>query len=234
MRYSQFPESSAAHEAHDPWAVEREPYPAPLINSRGPMALTFPLPAPVLKLAEFAREAGWDVRMQYAQGYPPHGSTGRPGALKDSIAVIFGGHPLQPFRAGYACYEKTASGSDWAWDGIVIQGADLPSFSGCGVTELKEFLANPLLKTDNLLAWVRVIRERNETAALESKQRDAWRMEARKAHTSFVVPAAWPAALLAVAQFTDLVQRGRVFYSGEEIEKLLTKVSRKTEKETSR
>ena len=170
MRYSQFPESNAAHEAYDPWVVEREPYPAPLINSRGPMALTFPLPAPVLKLAEFAREAGWDVRMQYAQGYPPHGSTGRPGALKDSIAVIFGNHPLTD-RQAYACYEKTASGGAWSWNGIMIRGSDFPPFAGCGVEDLKHFLATPSMFAHDLKGWVAQIARRRAAQAAAAKAR---------------------------------------------------------------
>jgi hypothetical protein len=168
VRYSQFPESNAAHEAYDPFRQEREPYPAPVVSSRQESA--FLAPAPVLKLAEFAREAGWDVRTQYAQGYPPHGSTGRPGALRDSIAVIFGNHPLTD-RQAYACYEKTASGSAWSWSGIMIRGSDLPPFSGCGVEELKHFLATPGMFAHDLRGWVAQIARRRAAQAAAAKAR---------------------------------------------------------------
>lgn len=133
----------------------KEPYPAPVTTSREVSA--FPMPQPVMSLAEFAREAGWDVRVQYAQGYPPHGSTGRPGALKDSIAIIFGGHPITD-RQAYACYEKTASGSAWTWNGISIRGSDVTPYGGCGITELKEFLSTPERTASAVAAWVRGIK----------------------------------------------------------------------------
>lgn len=172
MRYSQFPESHAAHEAYDPFRQEREPYPAPMVTSRQESA--FLAPAPALKLAEFAREAGWDVRMQYAQGYPPHGSTGRPGALRDSIAVIFGNHPLTD-RQAYACYEKPASGSAWTWSGIMIRGSDLPPYAGCGVEHLKVFLSVPEMPARELAEWVKDIKAvraaAEEATKLRAKER---------------------------------------------------------------
>lgn len=150
----------------------KEPYPAPVVTSRQESA--FLAPAPVLKLAEFAREAGWDVRTQYAQGYPPHGSTGRPGALRDSIAVCFGNHPLTD-RQAYACYEKAASGSGWAWNGIMIRGSDLPPFAGCGVEELKHFLATPGMFAHDLKGWVaQIVAKRaaaDEATKLRAKER---------------------------------------------------------------
>lgn len=163
MRYSYVPESDAAHEAYDPWAVEVEPYPKPVVTSRQESA--FLAPRPVLHLAEFALELGWDVRKQYAQGYPPHGSTGRPGALKDSIAVIFGNHPLTD-RQAYACYEKTASGSAWSWNGIMIRGSDVTPYAGCGVEHLKYFLSTPDMPAHLVAEWVSGIKRlRAEQAA---------------------------------------------------------------------
>lgn len=164
-----FPMRSEWDALHPPIEV---PYPAPVVSSRQESA--FLVPTPVLALAEFARENGWEVRVQYAQGYPPHASTGRPGALKDSIAVIFGGHPITDRRA-YACYEKTAGGSAWTWNGIQISGPDVTPYAGCGVTELKEFLATPERSASAVAAWVRGIKavRRAQAAAVKARPKAA-------------------------------------------------------------
>lgn len=196
-----------------------EPYPEPVINSRQESA--FLAPAPVLKLAEVAREAGWDVRMQYAQGYPPHGSTGLPGALKDSIAVIFGGHPLQPFRAGYACYEKTASGSAWSWNGIMIQGADVTPYAGCGIEELKFFLSTPDMTSEQVARWVSTLKERRAAQGDDAKRRTVMRKEIRDLE-------------MAGESISRICEHAASVYSPEEVRKILSTVSKKAEKEGSR
>ena len=169
MRYSYVPESDAAHEAYNPWAVPLEQFPAPLVTSRESMALTFPLPAACASLAEFAREQGWEVRMQYAQGYSPHGTTGRPGALKDSIALRFGAHPLTE-RQAYAVYERTASGGAWGWS-TMIWGPDLPPYAGCGVEQLRTYLATPGMFAHDLKSWVAQIKDLRAAQAAASKAR---------------------------------------------------------------
>src|SRR5690348_220522 len=46
-------------------------YPAPAYTSREKRA--FEMPSAIAKLAEFAREASWEVRAQASQGSIPHG-----------------------------------------------------------------------------------------------------------------------------------------------------------------
>lgn len=112
------------------WGDEQEQraaHPAPTVSSRDGVAGVYP-PA-VLKMAERAREAGWDVRQQYARGCSMHGSTGRPLAEADSYALIFFGHPLTDAGA-YAVYRGGG------WKSINIAGRALGS-----VTDLAQWLA---------------------------------------------------------------------------------------------
>lgn len=83
------------------------PHPAPAVSSREGVAGQYP--SAVLKLAERAREAGWEVRQQYAKGNGVHGSTGRPLAVKESYALVFHSHPMTAHGA-YAVYR----GGSWA------------------------------------------------------------------------------------------------------------------------
>jgi hypothetical protein len=147
-----------------------EAFPLPIVSSRNPTLFGEPLPDPVLKLSEFAREHSWEVRAQYSQGHQPHAKTGRPGALKDVIGLRFGAHPLTD-RQAYAIYMRNASGGTWAWDSVVIWGPDLPPFGGCGITDLKEFLREPGRPAPNMLAWVAVIRHRRDQQEEEAKVR---------------------------------------------------------------
>lgn len=196
-------------------AGKEEPYPAPAVTSLQESA--FLAPAPVHQLAEMAREAGWDVRTQYAQGYPPHGSTGRPGALKDSIAVIFGNHPLTD-RQAYACYEKTASGSAWTWSGIMVWGPDLPPFTGCGVTDLKTFLSNADMPAIWVAKWVADIKALRAAQADDTKIRTAMRKEIRDLD-------------MAGESISRICEHAASIYSPEEVRKILATVSKKAEKE---
>jgi hypothetical protein len=143
----------------------RTPFPAPVVSSLPARALTFPVPGPVLKLAEFARELSWEVRMQYAQGNMPHAATGRAGALKDLIGLRFGAHPMTD-RQAYAVCSRPAGGGTWAWGSVMIWGPDLSPYGGCGITELKDYLVHPDRSADVLKSWVSVIRwQRAEQAA---------------------------------------------------------------------
>jgi hypothetical protein len=100
------------------------------------MPLDAPMPESVMKLAEFAREAGWEVRVQYARGNGIHGSTGKPTGLVHSLAVRMGNHPMTDAQA-VAVY---VSGSSWTWKSIWVSGPELPPFGAAGLTELKEWL----------------------------------------------------------------------------------------------
>lgn len=110
-----------------PSTVERSEHPAPSVSSRERMAGTYP--SAVLKVAERAREAGWEVRQQYARGCPVHGSTGRPLAEADSFALVFYGHPMTDAGA-YAVYRGDS------WKSINIAGMALGS-----VTDLAYWLS---------------------------------------------------------------------------------------------
>lgn len=141
-----------------------EPFPAPVRTSRE--LDNAPRPAPVMKLAEFAREHSWEVWTQYSQGYVPHAITGRPGALKALIGLRFGAHPMTD-RQAYAVYSRNASSGTWTWTSVAIWGPDLSPYLGCGITELKEYLREPDIPVVPLLAWVAMIEKgRAEHAAL--------------------------------------------------------------------
>lgn len=150
-----------------------EAFPAPLHHSRE----SFPahmgaklFPAPVLKLATFAREYSWEVRTQYSQGCMPHAITGRPGALKALIGLRFGAHPMTD-RQAYAVYSRPVSGGAWTWASVAIWGPDLPPYLGCGITELKEYLSEPDIPVIPLLAWVAMIKKGRAEHAAEVKAR---------------------------------------------------------------
>lgn len=149
----------------------REPFPAPALPSRQSRALTFPTPSAVLALAEYAREQSWEVRTQYSQGHVPHGTTGKPSALKDMIALRFGRHPMTD-RQAYAVYSRNASGGTWTWTSVMIWGPDLPPYGGCGITEIKAYLTL-CADTDSVAMgmWVRDLKEIRRNAEVLRKAR---------------------------------------------------------------
>lgn len=102
-------------------------HPAPSVSSRAHWGAEYP--SAVLKLAERAREALWEVRQQYARGCGVHGGTGRPLAEADSFALVFYGHPLTDAGA-YAVY------SGGSWKSINIAGRALGT-----VTDLDHWLS---------------------------------------------------------------------------------------------
>lgn len=108
---------------------ELGPHPEPAVSSRtgGDGGV---VPSAVMKLQERAREAGWEVRLQYAKGRAVHGSTGRPLAEKESWALVFHSHPM----AGKGAYAVYRGG---AWDSVNVAGK-----LAKGVTPLVEFLEN--------------------------------------------------------------------------------------------
>lgn len=143
--------------AHDPFAVTREPFPPPNIISRIEDSWPLIAPRPVMTLAEFAREHSWEVRMQYSQGNMPHATTGRPGALKDLIALRFGAHPMTD-RQAYAVYSRSVPSGTWTWSSVMIWGPDLPPYGGCGITELRWYLDHADLGEWFLRKWVGAVR----------------------------------------------------------------------------
>lgn len=145
------------------------PFPAPVISSR--QNVSFLPPAPVLSLAEFAWEHSWEVRTQYSRGRMPHGTTGRPGLLKDFVALRFGGHPVTERRA-YAVYSRGVLGGTWSWTSVAVWGPDLTPYLGCGVTELKAYLMKaPDSSAEGLAEWVWGLKEIAKNGALLAKRR---------------------------------------------------------------
>lgn len=157
--------------AHDPFAVTREPFPAPAYTSFDtPDVAKLITPVPVLKLGEFAREHSWEVRTQYSQGNMPHATTGRAGALKDLIALRFGAHPMTD-RQAYAVYSRSAPSGTWTWSSVMIWGPDLPPYDGCGITDLKWYLDHAGLGAWFLHRWVAAIKKTRAEQAAAVKAR---------------------------------------------------------------
>lgn len=158
IRFTTSAERVAAMLAHDE-SVTREPFPAPVYSSRELTDIARVTPEPAHALAGFAIKHGWDVRVQYALGRFPHATTGRPGALKDSIALRFGGH-AETERQAFAVYVRAhAPAGTWSWQSIMIWGPDLPPYAGCGLARLKDFLMDaPGAEAASLLAWVQMLK----------------------------------------------------------------------------
>lgn len=87
----------------------REPFPAPEVTSKDDVE--GPRKTAVEGLRTYAQGLGWTVLITYARGYVPHTTTGRPGALKESLAVRM--------RRGHECAVAVYIGSTtWAWDSL--------------------------------------------------------------------------------------------------------------------
>lgn len=149
--------------------VQVSTYPAPRVSSRDgePGAL----PSAIEKQAQFARKAGWGVIAQRSAGNFPHGSTGRPTALKDVIGLRFGGHLLTARRA-YMTYESPAGTSAWKPRSIMIWGPDLTPYAHCSIADLRAYLAEESFKgRASLEMWVRGLEKvRLESEAVQKRR----------------------------------------------------------------
>lgn len=108
------------------------PHPTPVTTSRDEMPEGIVQPGPVLKLAQRAREAGWQVYVQYADGYGIHSRLGTPTARVQSFAV-------RAQCAGKRVVAVYKISSAAVWDGIWIFGDRAP-FGKAGVTELEQYI----------------------------------------------------------------------------------------------
>lgn len=177
MKYNYVPESAASDAVYDPWSIVRVAFPMPVVSSRESRMPEFPMPTPVLSLAELAREHSWDVITQYSRGQLPHATTGKPGVLKDLLTLRFGGHPMTD-RQAYAIYSRAARGGDWTWSSVMIWGPDLPPFAGCSVTDLKAYLIMcASSSTEGLARWVNDLKAIAENGQLLAKRREAVRRQ---------------------------------------------------------
>lgn len=259
MKYSYIPESAAGHEAYDPFAVTRKPFPAPRRHSREPAPTVLKTgsqernghrdsdryietPHPVLALAEFARGQGWQVRVQYSRGHFPHGTTGKPSVLKDLVAVRFGGHGHTP-RQAYAVYSRNASGGAWTWSSVMVWGPDLPPYggtdTGLGFTELKAYLMMCADSSAEALAsWVGDLKAIHANGMDMQKRRDLARKQIRQAANeadALMAPLTnWPARVLtAWVLIADRMQSWSLSYGPEDIQKIID-TRRSTDREGRR
>jgi hypothetical protein len=94
-------------------SVECEPYPAPEVTSRDGMTSAGAGKA-VGDLERLAQRFGYAAEVTYARGCFPNGATGRPGTVKDSLAVRM----TQGSVRAVAVY---VGGSTWSWDTLTVQ-----------------------------------------------------------------------------------------------------------------
>jgi hypothetical protein len=140
----------------------RPAYPAPEVSSRDDIAALHGVahgvvwPGAVEKLASDGCALHWDVRKTWARGCLPHATTGRPGAPEDSYAVRFA-------RETWSAWAVYRGG---AWKFVWMVGRDLPPFGLGGVTDLREWLADP----EKLTSWYGAIRERARLVEVRRKE----------------------------------------------------------------
>lgn len=141
--------------------VVRDVFPAPEWTTRDAGAPGVPPAGSVDVLAARARSAGWGVRVQCSRGRRPHGSTGKPLAVKTLRGVILrhaGG------AAAYAIHDGAA------WASVMLWGTRLPWFPHASVTDLAEFIDARGEMPDD---WFDAIRARVEGSAERTKARAA-------------------------------------------------------------
>lgn len=135
------------------------PYPAPLATSRDPWDGEG-TPSPVLKLAEKAREASWDVRVQRSRGCVPHAAHGTPGAVKWLYALVLGNGEA----SAYAVHDGAG------WTSVMLWGRTRAWFPAASVTDLAEYVSARGALGDE---WYDAIRERERVKAARKKALDA-------------------------------------------------------------
>lgn len=111
----------------------REIFPAPLVSSRL-YSEEGAAPSAVQGLAQRARAAGWEARVQMSTGCTPHATTGRPSAAPKRLWAV---RMLGGGNGAYAVYEQGSS----SWKSIMLWGLALPHFPYASVTDLGEWLA---------------------------------------------------------------------------------------------
>jgi hypothetical protein len=150
--------------------AQREPYPAPVRTSRQGVPLPQELPSAVEKLASFAREQRWEVIAQSSMGNVPHGSTGRPTALKRLAALRFGRHPSG--RGAYVVYEAPAKTESWKPRSIMIWGPDLAPYAHCSMADLKAYLMHYARQDEaQLKRWVTGLEKARQASEAHQKRR---------------------------------------------------------------
>lgn len=164
-------------EAVRPYDVD--PYPAPVVTSRDNQSVI--LPSALAKVAQFAAGTGWGVIPQVSMGRAPHGSTGRPTALKRFIALRFGGHLLT--RAGaYVVYENPERTEAWKPNSSMVWFPGMSPYPHLSSTQLRAFLAEvALMPTPWVVNWLADIERERQASAVLVKRRATVRAMIRKA-----------------------------------------------------
>lgn len=145
-------------------------HPAPEVTSLEPVPESVDIHASVRALKALAPEPEWKSVITYARGYGVHATQGTPTALVHSLAARF--HCRINGRCAVAVYEKPVNGGTWTWRSVWIWGPDLVWYGGCGVTDLKEYLAMARgWSPEELEAWVHGVKVRRieQEAAREER-----------------------------------------------------------------
>jgi hypothetical protein len=93
--------------------LEREPYPAPEVDSRD--GLEVPDKTSITTLIHILGPWGFEIRTRYARGHFPHSAHGTPGPLMDSIGLV----ALRGQVRGVAVYAGSAKA--WSWTTLAVQ-----------------------------------------------------------------------------------------------------------------
>lgn len=101
-------------------------YPMPEVTSRDDVP--GPEKRAVRDLEAYAAEQGWRTWVTYARGSAPHATTGRPLAVRHSLAVRM----IRGQERAWAVYRE---GSTWAWDTLYVNGKGFET-----ITAFKEAL----------------------------------------------------------------------------------------------
>lgn len=141
-------------------AGEPEPYPAPMVDSRAGVEPAL-WPSSVLRTRTYALERGWRVACSYSRGCIPHGSTGRPGPVKNWYGLRLAAG--DGARAAWMVHDGTS------WKSMGIWGAGVqPLVGALGVTAMEVWIAgilNPLKFRDDLAASMREAEKRKRAAS---------------------------------------------------------------------
>jgi hypothetical protein len=125
-------------------AVVAKPYPRPEITSRD--GVQGPQKDAVDDLVAMARAHGWTAVVTYSRGCLPHGTTGKPSAVKDTLAVRM----VRGLERAVAMY---VSGSSWSWDTFILWRQDVAAsmqvITGIGIFQdlmfgLNENMGRPM------------------------------------------------------------------------------------------
>lgn len=113
MRYSYVPESDAAHDAYDPWAIGRAVMAPPSVTSRHPWPADVVPPSSVRALGLLAQDNGWTVELCYSRRFD------------EQIISVRCDHemPSDVRLRAVALYRKATARGAWAWSGFRVMAS---------------------------------------------------------------------------------------------------------------